>query len=103
MTVESLHKSLRQTSERIDQEVKKDQNLEVLDKKKRNYQNYMRHFAASQFVRKDKDQEGMQKLASEVGYRLDACLLYTSYNNLPFTSCLSEVGKGAGSCYCYQS
>lgn len=52
VTVESLHKSLRQTSERIDQEVKKDQNLEVLDKKKRNYQNYMRHFAASQFVRK---------------------------------------------------
>ena len=48
VTVESLHKSLRQTSERIDQEVKKDQNLEVLDKKKRNYQNYMRHFAASQ-------------------------------------------------------
>ncbi|WP_195379327.1 response regulator [Ruminococcus sp. D54t1_190329_F1] len=34
VTVESLHKSLRQTSERIDQEVKKDQNLEVLDKKK---------------------------------------------------------------------
>lgn len=60
VTVESLHKSLRQTSERIDQEVKKDQNLEVLDKKKRNYQNYMRHFAASQFVRKDKDQEGIE-------------------------------------------
>lgn len=86
VTVESLHKSLRQTSERIDQEVKKDQNLEVLDKKKRNYQNYMRHFAASQFVRKDKDQEGMQKLASEVGYRLDAkrhvAILYR-VNHLP--------------------
>lgn len=46
----------------------------------------MRHFAASQFVRKDKDQEGMQKLASEVGYRLDAkrhvAILYR-VNHLP--------------------
>ena len=46
----------------------------------------MRHFAASQFVRKDKDQEGRQKLASEVGYRLDAkrhvAILYR-VNHLP--------------------
>lgn len=86
ITVESLYKSLRQTSERIDQEMKKNQNLEVLDRKKRNYQNYLRHFAASQFVRKDTDREGMQKLASEVGYQLDAsrhvAILYR-VNRLP--------------------
>lgn len=86
ITVESLYKSLRQTSERIDQEMKKNQNREVLDRKKRNYQNYMRHFAASQFVRKDTDREGMQKLASEVGYQLDAsrhvAILYR-VNRLP--------------------
>ena len=86
VTVESLYKSLRQASEQIDQEVKKEQNLVVLDKKKRSYQNYMKHFAASQFVRKDKDQEGMQKLASEAGYRLDAqrhvAILYR-VNHLP--------------------
>ena len=52
--------------------MKKNQNLEVLDRKSGNYQNYLRHFAASQFVRKDTDREGMQKLASEVGYQLDA-------------------------------
>lgn len=86
VTVESLYKSLKQTSEQIDQEVKKEQNLEVLDRKKRSYQNYMKHFAASQFVRKDKDQEAMQKLASEAGYRLDAqrhvAILYR-VNHLP--------------------
>ena len=72
VTVESLYKSLRQTSERIDQEMKKEQNLEVLDRKKRSYQNYIKHFAASQFVRKDKDREEMHKLALEAGYRLEA-------------------------------
>ena len=37
VTVESLYKSLKQTSERIDQEIKKEQNLEVLDRKQRNW------------------------------------------------------------------
>lgn len=86
VTVESLYKSLRQTSERIDQEMKKEQNLEELDRKKRSYQIYMKHFAASQFVRKDKDKDGMQKLASEAGYQLDAqqhvAILYR-VNRLP--------------------
>lgn len=88
VTVESLYKSLKQTSERIDREVKKVQNLEVLDRKKRRYQNYIKHFAASQFVRKDKDREEMQKLAVEAGYQLDAqwhvAILYR-VNHLPGT------------------
>ena len=62
ITVESLYKSLRQTSERIDQEMKKNQNLEVLDRKKRNYQNYLRHFAASQFVRRIRTEKECRNL-----------------------------------------
>ena len=86
VTVESLYKSLKQTSERIDQEIKKEQNLEVLDRKQRSYQNYIKHFAASQFVRKDKDREEMQKLAAEAGYHLNAqCHVAILYrvNHLP--------------------
>lgn len=86
VTIESLYKSLKQTSERIDREVKKEQNLEVLDRKKRSYQNYIKHFAASQFVRKDKDREEMKKLAVEAGYQLGAqCHVAVLYrvNHLP--------------------
>ena len=86
VTVESLYKSLKQTAGLIDQERQKKQKLEVMDRKTRSYQNYIRHFAASQFVRKDKDRDEMQKLAGEAGYQLDAkkhvAILYR-INHLP--------------------
>ena len=86
VTVESLYKSLKQTAGLIDQERQKKQKLEVMDRKTRSYQNYIRHFAASQFVRKDKDRDEMQKLAGEASYQLDAkkhvAILYR-INHLP--------------------
>jgi len=71
VTVENLYKSLKKVSDAIDETNKREENLA---QRNRSYQNYMRHFAASQFVREDHNIEQMKKLADEIGYKTDAKL-----------------------------
>lgn len=70
VTTESLYKSLKKVGDSIDAENRREDDREVLDKKNRDYQNYMKHFAASQFIRQDIETEQMEKLAVESGYDL---------------------------------
>lgn len=93
VTVEGLYKSLKKVSDSIDLELKKEDNLKRLEQENYGYQTYMKHFAASQFVRQDISNEQLEKLAGEAGYNLThpghVAILY-HVNHLPKTWKQSE-------------